>query len=236
MKMQEYIRSYDGLALEDALYEIPVRREYLLSQIGQDMRILDVGCLGGRLSQLLMRKRNEVHGIELNKKAADIASARGIRVRVADVEDGIPFESGFFDIIHAGDVLETLYDTRDFFLECRRTLKPGGTLLFTTPNLNSLDNRVRILLGEFPEGIMGAYPEDHAGQNVRAFNVGKVRELCRETGFRIEEIRGIPSLRPRGPLLDGPLALAGRFFPNLSRLLLVKATRLTTSAECKSLQ
>jgi hypothetical protein len=34
MQMRDYLTKYDSLALEDALFDIPVRKEYLISKIG----------------------------------------------------------------------------------------------------------------------------------------------------------------------------------------------------------
>ena len=222
MQMQDYITKYDHLASEDAYFNIPHRKEYLLEQIGRGKRVLDVGCLGGQISRLIMDQNNEVWGVEINPVAAEVARKRGIRVKVANVEEGLPFEDGSFDVVHAGELVEYLYDTKLFFTECRRVLKPGGMLLFTTPNLNSLENRVRVVLGGYLS-MAGAYPEDHFGSQVRVFNLRKVRELCRQTGFDLEEVRGVFTLEQHSKWVDAPLELAARMAPTFSKLLVVKA-------------
>lgn len=224
MQMHEYIAKYDNLASEDALYNIPHRKEYLLEQIGRGKRVLDVGCLGGQLSRLIMEQNNEVWGVEINPTSADVARKRGIRVKVADVEEGLPFEAGAFDVVHAGEILEHLYDTKLFFQECRRVLKPGGMLLFTTPNLNSIENRLRVIAGGYLS-MAGAYPEDHFGSHVRIFNVSKVRELCRQTGFDLMDTRGVFTLERRAKWIDAPLRVAARMAPTLSKLLMFKAQK-----------
>src|SRR5690348_16731056 len=114
MQMKEYLTKYDSLASEDALYEIPLRKEYVLSRIGRGKRVLDVGCLGGKISSLIMSQNNEVWGVEVNPAAAAVAERRGVKVKVADVEDGLPFESASFDVVNAGEILEHLYDTTKF--------------------------------------------------------------------------------------------------------------------------
>jgi len=225
MQMKDYVSKYDSLAAEESLYNIPFRKEFILSQIGFGKRVLDVGCLGGQISKLIMQQNNEVWGVEINVAAAQVAEQRGVLVKVADVEEGLPFESGYFDAINAGEILEHLYDTKAFFLECSRVLRPGGAFIFTTPNLNSLENRIRVLTGGYLS-MMGAYPEDHFGEHIRTFNLGKVYELCRQTGFHIDEVRGIPFLQPKGKLIDIPAEWVGRALPRLSKLLMVKARRM----------
>ena len=224
MQMHDYITRYDSLASEDALFNIPHRKEYLLEQIGRGKRVLDVGCLGGQLSRLIMEQNNEVWGVEINPNAAEMARKRGIRVKVADVEEGLPFEAGAFDIVHAGEILEHLYDTKHFFQECRRVLKSGGLLLFTAPNLNSIENRLRVITGGYLS-MVGAYPEDHFGDHVRIFNVSKVREICRETGFDLRDVRGVFNLERRAKWIETPLKVAARMAPSLSKLLMFKAQK-----------
>jgi len=224
MRMQDYVAKYDSLASEETLFNIPLRKEYLLKEIGRGKKVLDVGCLGGRISKLIMDQNNEVWGVEVNPNSAEVAKGRGVKVKVANVEDGLPFESGQFDVVNAGEVVEHLYDTKSFFSEAHRVLKDDGVLIFTTPNLNSLENRVRILAGGYLS-MVGAYPEDHFGDHVRVFNLGKIRELCEQTGFVVDEVRGIPTLMPKGRLLDLPLRMAGRVAPSLAKLLIIKARK-----------
>lgn len=222
--MQEYVEKYDHLALESDLLRIPARKEFVLSRIGRNKKVIDVGCLGGQFSRLIMRQGNEVVAVEANPKAAETARKRGVPVKIADVEAGLPFETEAFDVVHAGEVLEHLFDTRFFFAEAARVLKPGGMLLLATPNLNSLENRVRVAAGAYLSGA-GAYPEDRFGSRVRVFNVAKMRELCAQAGFSIAEMRGIATLEPRGRLLDLSAGALGWYFPALSKMLLVRAVK-----------
>lgn len=225
MQMRDYLTKYNSLASEDALFDIPLRKEYVLSRIGRGKKVLDVGCLGGRVSKLIQDQNNEVWGVEVNSTSAAVAEGRGIRVKVADIEDGLPFEDSFFDAVNAGEVVEHLYDTKFFFMESRRVLKENGLLVFTTPNLNSMENRIRIALGGYPT-MMGAYPEDHFGENVRVFNLEKIQELCRQTGFKLEDVSGIPGLEEHGKIFDIPLSWVGKLLPRWSKLLMVSARKI----------
>ena len=171
-----------------------------------------------------MNQNSEVWGVEINPAAADAARSRGIRVKVADVEQGLPFDDQSFDVIHAGEVLERLYDTKHFFEECHRVLKKGGILLFATPNLNSLENRVRVISGGYLS-MFGAYPEDHFGSSVRIFNVRKIRELCEQTDFEIKEVRGVFALSQRTRWVDAGLRVAARVAPSFSKLLIFRAVK-----------
>jgi len=228
MQIHEFAERYDSLASEDPLYEIPLRKEFVLANIGRGNRVLDVGCLGGRLTDLIRRQNNRVWGVEINAAAAEEARKRGIQVKVADVERGLPYDNAMFDVVNAGEVVEHLYDTKFFFSECARVLAPGGILLFTTPNLNSLENRLRVVSGQYL-ALTGAFPEDHFGTHIRVLNAAKIQELCRQTGFEVEELRGIPTLASKGPVVDLGLATVGRLFPSLSKLLMARARKLSAA-------
>lgn len=225
MQMQEYRARYDSLAVEGAWFDVPFRKEWVLKQIGRGRRVLDIGCLGGQFSQLMVAQNNEVWGVELNARAAKLAQKRGIRVKIADVEQGLPFEAGSFDVVHAGNILESLYDTHQFFEECARVLSPQGVLLFSTTNLNSLENRIRVATGGYLT-MAGAFPEDHFGDHIRQFNLDKLRELCERSGFELEETFGVPVLQSQGRWIDLGLAALGKAFPEFSKLLIVRARKI----------
>jgi 2-polyprenyl-3-methyl-5-hydroxy-6-metoxy-1,4-benzoquinol methylase len=224
MQMREYLTKYDSLASEDALFDIPIRKEYLLSKIGRGKKVLDVGCLGGKMSRLIMDQNNEVWGVEVNPVAAEAARKRGVKVQLANVEDGLPFDDESFDVVNAGEILEHLYDTKSFFEEARRVLKPGGLLIFTTTNLNSLENRIRVASGGYLS-MAGAYPEDHFGAHVRVFNLPKIRELCFDTNFEVKDVAGVTIMDSHGKWIDVPMGLVGKLLPSFSKILLITAQK-----------
>ena len=224
MRMDQYIEQYNDLAMEEELFRIPLRKEFILDSIGKGKRVLDVGCLGGQITRLIREQNNEVVGLEANPKAAEIARGRGIEVTVANVENGIPLPTATFDVVCAAEIVEHLYDTKYFFEEAARVLRPRGIFIFTTPNLNSIENRLRVLGGGYL-GMQGAYPEDHFGGHVRIFNREKIEELCSHTGFEVETVSGIPILGSHGRLWDRSMRLAGQVLPSWSKILMVKARK-----------
>jgi len=222
MRFSEFSRHVDVLSSEAPLFEIPFRKEYVLRQIGRGKRVLDLGCLGGRFSKLIKDQNNDVYGIEINPRAAEAASALGIKVKSFDLNDGIPFQDEYFDVVNAGQVLENIYDTKFLFEDCCRVLKHNGLFLFSVQNLNSLGNRLRVLKGEYL-GSMGAYPEDHHGSRIRVFNVKKIQELCEQAGFQVLEIRGVPAIEKKFSYkVMKPIV---RVAPQLAELLVVKARK-----------
>ena len=78
-----------------------------------------------------------------------MAKKKGINVKIHDISKGLPYDSGYFDAIFAGEIIEHMTDDMFFLAECKRILKKNGILLLTTPNLVSLRNRIRKLFGPF---------------------------------------------------------------------------------------
>lgn len=231
MLIHEFAAKFDSLSSEDTLFQIPLRKEFILSHVGRRKRVLDVGCSGGQISKLILDQYNDVYGVEINPVAAEEARKRGIQVEIANAEEGLPFRGGFFDVVNAGKVLEQLYDTKHFFLECRRVLKDNGVLILTTPNLNSWENRLRMLRGEYLANL-GAYPEDHHGQRVRLFNLKKIEELCEQTGFRVEDVQGLFSIADdtrKSPVARTSLRIASKVAPGVSKLLMIAARKQSHS-------
>lgn len=213
----EYLRGAEGTlsaAAQRGLLRLPGRLEFLTSSLPPAPgRVLDVGCAGGYVSALLTRLGYRVTGIELNARMAAQARRTGIEVLEHDLEEPLPLPDDSFDGVHACEIIEHLFDTEGFLREMHRVLRPGGVLVVSTPNLNSLGNRFRVLAGRSLP-MWGIAPGDHHGGHIRLFNRGNLEGLLRRTGFEPAGARGSHPGR-RGRLLART--------PSLSRLVLVKA-------------
>src|ERR687892_616214 len=85
-----------------------------------------------------------VTGVELIERHAVVARERGVDVRIGDLDDGIPFPSESFDVVHANQVLEHVRRTDVFMREVRRVLRPEGIACVSTNNLSSWHNGVSL--------------------------------------------------------------------------------------------
>jgi len=85
-----------------------------------------------------------------NVRAADIFPdrCRGERFTCdrVDMTRALPYEDGFFDGILHSEGIEHIDNQVALLQEFHRTLKPGGILIVTTPNLLNLEGRVSLLL------------------------------------------------------------------------------------------
>jgi 2-polyprenyl-3-methyl-5-hydroxy-6-metoxy-1,4-benzoquinol methylase len=188
-------------------------------------RMLDIGCAGGELAGLLQAQGWSVEGVDREYALVETARARGIPARQADFDGGpLPWEPDTFDAVVAGEIIEHLLDTDRFLREIGRVVRPRGVLIVTTPNLASLENRLRLLVGRYPMWM------DHqiAGTgHLRYYTPGVLRAHLEQCGFRVERHVGnwVPLLPQRW--LDDRrapwLAVAGDLFPSLAMGILMKA-------------
>ena len=97
-------------------------------------RILDIGCEPGSISVGLAEavKPCELYGIDIEPSQVDIANQLAqtgghdnATFQVADAL-ALPFEDGFFDVVHCRETLQYIPDTQAALAEAMRVLKPGG--------------------------------------------------------------------------------------------------------------
>jgi len=142
-------------------------------------KLLDVGCGGGRLLKRMKKCGWQVEGTDFDAQATQRVTARyGIRTHVGDLPQcQLPANS--FDAITMSQTIEHLYDPAATLHECLRILKPGGLLVMTTPNVDSLGANE---FGAFWRGW-------EAPRHLHLFSVESLRRLTQQAGFEVIEAR-----------------------------------------------
>lgn len=123
-------------------------REQIVSHFGRDanaarpfdgLRIADIGCGGGLISEPLARLGGSVTGIDPALETIEAAQAhamsQGLEIdyRAIRVED-LAAAGENFDIVVAMEVVEHVPDLTGFLRVCASILKPGGLMLLSTLN------------------------------------------------------------------------------------------------------
>lgn len=104
--------------------------------------LCDIGCSTGEFINEINKSQDWVpYGVEPSFVASEIAQSKGLNV-VQGFFEGNVFTNIFFDVITMWNVIEHLIDPSETLSTIYDRLKPGGWLIFTTPNPESLDHRI----------------------------------------------------------------------------------------------
>tara|TARA_R110000751_G_scaffold48931_3_gene109081 strand:+ start:239621 stop:240466 length:846 start_codon:yes stop_codon:yes gene_type:complete len=141
---QEYISHTDEKrGLFSRLYQLvkkwslQKKAKLILQQLGDVGSLLDVGAGTGDFLKVAKEKGWQVHGMEPNKNAANLALEKGIDLK-ASLND---FEGKQFDVVTLWHVLEHIPDLEETILKLAALVKPQGTLIIAVPNFKSFDAR-----------------------------------------------------------------------------------------------
>lgn len=188
-------------SIERLIYIWRLQRMKRIEKHAGKGRILDIGCGRGLFLDIMRARGWSVMGVEFGQEAAenassvygiDVISETGMQGALADEE---------FDVITMNHVLEHVYNPAETIHECARTLRKGGLLVVSVPNILSLQasfgNRNWFHLDppyhlhHFSEQGLAKLLENHSFsiQNVRRFDweyniFGWLQTLLNRTGIR----------------------------------------------------
>lgn len=131
----------------------PVRlqfiREQALSRFARDgalrapfegLKLLDIGCGGGLLSEPMRRLGFEVTAVDASERNVQVAAAHAaetgldIDYRAATAEQLEAEGAGPFDVILNMEVIEHVADPAEYLRTAARLLAPGGVMIVATLN------------------------------------------------------------------------------------------------------
>ncbi len=144
--------------------------------------IADLGAGAPTVSEGLCRRGARTVMVDMVTQRPDRATSGHIPLVRADLSHPLPLRSATVDGVFAGEIIEHLFDPVAFLRECWRILVPGGALVVTTPNLATLQDRVRFLLGRSPRQIDALHP--YLTLHIRPFTYSSLVRTFHTCGFR----------------------------------------------------
>jgi SAM-dependent methyltransferase len=151
-----------------------------LQRIPAGARVLDAGC--GRSLFTEIRPRwpftivaADVEHDLLRERKAGFPDVRWVVAGALP----LPFADECFDAVFAGELIEHLVDPGQGLREFHRVLRPGGTLILTTPN--------RLRLANVADGSERPYSPDHLSE----LSYDELRRLLPQAGFAVEQATGL---------------------------------------------
>jgi 2-polyprenyl-3-methyl-5-hydroxy-6-metoxy-1,4-benzoquinol methylase len=140
-------------------------------------RVLDVGCGSGVLLARMQALGWQAEGVELDPDGVKAARARGVPVRQGTLQQQA-FTGNYFDAVHSAHVIEHVYDPVSLLRECQRILKPGGTLVVLTPNIESRGHK------EFGSAWLNLDPPRH----LVLFSSTTLRRAAEQAGLTVQHL------------------------------------------------
>ena len=104
----------------------------MVSRQGNGLKIVDIGCGDGVVSEPIVKMGNYVASVELPEIAA-IAQKCGASSVVAGDAENLAFASNSVDVVLASEVVEHLWNPQEFLDEAHRILRINGYLIIETP-------------------------------------------------------------------------------------------------------
>lgn len=157
-----------------ALVQAEISCSHIVDVGASPFYLLDRALEGGAAHASGLFFANDSHPL----KDADRIFTRNGKIDLfhRNIEDeDWPFDDDSVDIITACEILEHCeHFPLRFCNEVRRVLRPHGLLLITVPNVASIGNIVKLILGK---NIYMKYRSDPTGRHKHEYTMGQLREL-----------------------------------------------------------
>lgn len=191
-------------------------RERILSSILPHHKVLDLGAGAGIVPEMNFKGHaDKICGIDLDPRVKNNTLLD--EGRIADAEC-IPYPDSSFDLVFADNVMEHLERPVVVFKEIHRVLRPGGKLLFKTPNACHYMPVIARLtphsFHRFINRLRGRKSVDTFPTRYRSNTRSDIKRIADASGFEIEAIEPIEG-RPEYMRIAPPLYLLGFFYERL---------------------
>jgi SAM-dependent methyltransferase len=188
-----------GLAVTLQRTWIRGRLDYLETLRPRGGRMLEIGCAYGMFLEEAASRGYEIDGLEYSQTAAAAASKR-LGVPIVTGEIGDLDDSHRSDVVVAWDVIEHVSDPSAFAADAYGLLNPGGTLMLSLPNFDSLPVRL----------LRTRWWNLKLDRHIWHFRVRDLERVLADAGFIDIEILASPLRRVNLVRVDSVFASARR--------------------------
>jgi 2-polyprenyl-3-methyl-5-hydroxy-6-metoxy-1,4-benzoquinol methylase len=209
---KEYFEEFYGSGSETAAGAGAGVMKRLELRLPRKGKLLDVGCGAGDYLMAGLESGWAPVGVDVSRHAVEMARSRKLTVFEGTLES-MRFDPDSFDAAISIHSIEHQTDPVAMLREIHRTLRPGGILFVSTPNIGGAS---AIREGKEWNGL-------RIGQHFFFFTRGTLQRAAEKAGFRILDIESQPSIvsgttvdRALGKRLGAPLRRIARLlFGNL---------------------
>jgi 2-polyprenyl-6-hydroxyphenyl methylase/3-demethylubiquinone-9 3-methyltransferase len=173
----------------------PLRLAWIKSLCPLDnLKVLDVGCGGGVLSDAMARAGAHVTGIDLSSKALRVAQLHALEAQTPNVsyrevsaEALAEEQPGTFDVVTCMEMLEHVPDPASVVRACAALVKPGGWVFFSTLNRNPKSFLFAIVGAEYVLNLLPKGTHEYA----KMIRPSELASYCRSAELDLRRTRGM---------------------------------------------
>ena len=168
-----------------------IRLQFITQTVSlSGLKVLDVGCGGGILSEALAKTGATVVGVDAEQTVIDVAKAHAeesgvvVEYQCTAIEE---YESPCFDVITCMELLEHVASPALLLQHCHRLLKPGGTLFLSTINRTVKAYFSVVVMAEYVLGLLPKQTHDYQ----KFIKPSELAAMARSAGFNLEAMKGL---------------------------------------------
>ncbi len=201
--------------------------------------VLDMGCAYGNhllmLNAFIGHEQSVIlHGVDLFESSIEygrsfaqhVPGYDNCRFQVADITKTLPFADGTVDAVNLADVVEHLERPSDILAEVKRVMRPGGTIVVSTPLRSSTFKTLSAKLNRMTRGRLHQLyyagketeldetgqpiMETHAGHDhISEMEYGELLGVLDACKFHVVEVELMPIMSGSAWFDQHPFLLAG---------------------------
>lgn len=187
---------YDDAELNSSHgYLLPALKAELTRLDIVDKRLFDLGCGNGSIGSAVSAMGWDVTGVDVS--ADGIAQAQRmhpeLKLETGSAYDDLAAKYGTFPVLVSLEVVEHLYDPRNYAATIYNLLEPGGTAIISTPYHGYWKNLALAVSGKMDHHFHALWDHGH----IKFWSVRTLTALMTEAGLevrRFERVGRVPAL------------------------------------------
>jgi 2-polyprenyl-6-hydroxyphenyl methylase/3-demethylubiquinone-9 3-methyltransferase len=172
----------------------PLRLGYITKHANiNGMKVLDVGCGGGILSESMSKSGACVTGIDMGEGPIEVAklhlyeSQLEIEYMQIPVEELAQQRAAQYDVVTCMEMLEHVPDPGSIVRACAQLVKTGGKVFFSTINRNPKSYLYSIIGAEYLLKMLPKGTHDYR----KMIKPSELAHWIREAGLELEDLSGM---------------------------------------------